>query len=886
MNQAIREAGRHSSWASAPLEPDESGEGLRRSPGSVRIIVNGQDAVFERPVVVTTDGDVELPLPDTAAALSYGLIDLGQGAVQLISPRGDVTLLTASTQHPYLTVTARQLEDAIGVRARYDIAQRTLVIDTGAVSGFQVYTEPKPQEQLEEEASLQRIFEQAARIPETSQEIPPEARPEIDLEGQVSYSYRDPRFAPPFRNLRTTVTGRVYDADIAFETQRQDQSGIFDHDYTYLNVRQGDWFVGLFDQQVNLAPLRTQFENFSGVKVKKVWGEPVRPGGEVQTAVSPGRTLEPRPSWQSTTTFSGGRYDVFVNGGPTGLVKYLGELYEARQQIVPAKWLLIEQALLYTRSEADLPERALSTSYPRRNLVSFSSAEILLPHDVSLSGQAARASYAPDANTDERISDWDWRTALSWQRPWARTRLSYEYVGKDYVSLGNPGIYQDYSGLTAYANLYLTDRWSLSSQLVGYRDNVDRTSTESTNPTVSFSMTSANRLLDEHQLTLNYQHILFNPYGPGAVSSSHTDSYRADYTLPFVGATHLLAGYQYQRIIAPAAADTLSHTGRASLIGSYGRGSSWYLSQDLLKNVHEDASNTLSLTTSFDVTHVLRDRTDLYLNSSYSRGATQHVEAVDTLSGALGLRTELGADTALTAEYAVNTYDLDRERWNWPRDWSVLFSVSQRFGVATSPTFGSIDGYVFYDLNASGRWDPGEPVAEDVTIRLGEGRQAATDVQGKFLLTRVVPGSRVLEVDLASLDPVWVSPEPRRQVVVKKRRPTTVTFGLIKGGAIRGTVFIDENQDGRFQDTEEPLEGVTVILRPQETFRRTDADGVFQFDHLLPGRYLVSAYPESLPTGYALASEAPWVIDLAAGQEAAGTDVPVRLLTEQIQRFE
>jgi hypothetical protein len=130
-----------------------------------------------------------------------------------------------------------------------------------------------------------------------------------------------------------------------------------------------------------------------------------------------------------------------------------------------------------------------------------------------------------------------------------------------------------------------------------------------------------------------------------------------------------------------------------------------------------------------------------------------------------------------------------------------------------------------------------------------------------------------------------MSPGPRRQVSVKAQREAQVDFALIQGGRISGHVFIDANGDGVFQDLEEPLEGIAVVLQPGDEFRRTDADGAFVFEEIMPGDYALSVHAKDLPGGYALASSEPMPVAIDTAEDVAGADFPVRIETESVQQF-
>ena len=829
------------------------------TPGDWHLIVDDHEVPLHRPMLLS-EGRPLVPLRDVAAALYISVIDLQDGTYELLLPQGQTKRIRPAVQMPEPVLTEQELRDEFGVETLFHPAERTLVLRTMEPPLHTAIVE-KPAEQIQEETALKQLAQQFVPVPERPEVIPFSARRSVDLLGNVTTTYTATHQGEPFRSLGTSVTGQAMDFDVRFESVYKDKgfSGakdILDHDHTSLSLTKPRFGIGLFDQYTSLAPLRTQSQTFNGIKVSESlddWHRTTVAGGDVESSTS----------------------------GRSGVVKYLGHLYEVDERLQPTDWLGLQGALLYLEHEADLPEHIGTTGYPRSNVVSFGGATVTLPCDVSWTAHAAHVAYRPDDAPESRVQDWDWRTRIGWDHQRYRLGWSYEFVGDRYATLGNPAVYQDYRGWNVDSGLRLTDRWTVSGNLQRYRNNVDDDPSDITLENQALSVSSNYQVTTNQTLGLSFNHFIANPSSeqqdPG--SSTRSQIYRADYFFPFLFRTRLLSSYEYFRIAGPLSRDSSSHTVGTSFFRPYGHGSSWYLNPRLVQRSFEDGEERLALTTTLNLIHQLRRSVGVYLNSTYTREhPNTGAETTNLLAGSTGLRWQLLPQTAVNVEYAVNRYDLDTERWAWPRSWSILTFLSQTIGFSSAPSFGAIEGRVFQDQNANGVHDPDDPWVEDAVIRLEDRRQATTDPQGGFLLSYVAPGTQTVTLDLSSLDPDWTLAQSKQDVVVKRRRTAIVAFPLIQSASVAGRIFIDQNHDGLFQDTEEPLEGVGVLLLPGEQFRQTNADGVFRFDYLLPGSYAAQVVVDELPAGYALTTPPVISLDVKPGEHVQDIPFAVELL--------
>ena len=705
--------------------------------------------------------------------------------------------------------------------------------------------------------SQAELARRALAPPEPTGEIPEAAKPSVQLQGTMSYSYRDARPTPPDRAWVSALSGEALGFDVDFQSIRRDLDGVFDHDQTRLNLTRDGLFLGAFDQYTDLYPLRGQSQRFNGLKARQSWDR------------------------ASATTLLGGEVETFASS-PQGSVKYLGRLYEARQELSPLDWLRLKSGVLFLEHEADLPERSGTTDLPRRNLVSYGGLELPLWQDLSVSAQAARAAYAPDNAPGESVEDWDWRVASSLRRTRYHLNAVYEFVGDRYASLGNPVTYRDYAGWNLLGTFQVSDHWSVSGSWLRFNNNVDDDPSKITQDTQALTASSTFQLPGEQTLNLSFSDFLTDPSGPDPGSSSRSKLYRTDYVLPFLWDSRLLVNYQFTRTSQPAASDSEVHGAGGSLFKTFDGGSSVFLSQQFNQAVLKAGPDTFDASTSLFANYQLNPRLSFYLSPSYTRSATEDTRGIDTISGGVGWRAQLSPERAFTSELRLDGYDLDQDLGHSPKNWSYFVLFSQQFGISTQPNFGAIEGRVIRDANGNGQWDPGELGLTEARLLLDEEREVVTDATGRFQFTRLVPGAHTVTLDLGSVPPAWAIVSTRQRLIVGRRKLLRVLFPLLEAVSIRGRVFVDGNHDGVFQETEEPLEGIAVVVQPIDQFRRTDEEGEFLFEHLLPGTYTVQLHLEDLPTGYGLSSAAEIPVELPPGKEAAGLVFTVELLQEPI----
>ncbi len=184
-----------------------------------------------------------------------------------------------------------------------------------------------------------------------------------------------------------------------------------------------------------------------------------------------------------------------------------------------------------------------------------------------------------------------------------------------------------------------------------------------------------------------------------------------------------------------------------------------------------------------------------------------------------------------------------------------------------TPKNGSLSGYVYEDNNNNGIKETGEKGIAGVTLKLwvwdgtkyvDTGHVTTTNQDGFYKFENLVPFKkyRVTEIQPVgyadgldkegSLGGLAVNPgdEILDINVGPNQHGTDYNFGELKCGSISGYVYEDYNCDGRRQESETPIQGVTLELWVWDDAtqkyvdtglrRETNQDGFYKFENLDP----------------------------------------------------
>jgi uncharacterized repeat protein (TIGR01451 family) len=187
----------------------------------------------------------------------------------------------------------------------------------------------------------------------------------------------------------------------------------------------------------------------------------------------------------------------------------------------------------------------------------------------------------------------------------------------------------------------------------------------------------------------------------------------------------------------------------------------------------------------------------------------------------------------------------------------------------------SLTGMKFYDWNRNGVRDDGEEGLAGWVIHIvGETPfghleyMRETDSVGYFEVLGIPAGTYNVSEDLLLAPPGWIpTTDPYVIKIISSGSVESVSFGNVVVGEIWGYKFYDKNTSG-FKDADEPglagwtikLDGITAKGLVVNLTDTSEADGLFYFGNVQPGRYNISEVPQN---GWTTTSDLPIPIDVS-----------------------
>lgn len=186
--------------------------------------------------------------------------------------------------------------------------------------------------------------------------------------------------------------------------------------------------------------------------------------------------------------------------------------------------------------------------------------------------------------------------------------------------------------------------------------------------------------------------------------------------------------------------------------------------------------------------------------------------------------------------------------FKWGEDTSTLGPGGRSVARA-----GKIKGRVFVDINQNDQQDPGEDGLQDIYILVDNRPAAKTDNNGRFTLASLTTGVHQISLDLRNIPAFYEAAREKTELILKKGQSGEIYLTVIPVGLMTGRVILDINENGAPDKDEPLLTDIRVNLFKEDKLLRwefTNSKGVFTFDNLRPGTYIIKVDEESIYEKY------------------------------------
>ncbi|MBP7416656.1 MAG: hypothetical protein KA831_08385 [Pyrinomonadaceae bacterium] len=200
-------------------------------------------------------------------------------------------------------------------------------------------------------------------------------------------------------------------------------------------------------------------------------------------------------------------------------------------------------------------------------------------------------------------------------------------------------------------------------------------------------------------------------------------------------------------------------------------------------------------------------------------------------------------------------------------------------------SFAKVSGRVYQDVDMNGRFDAGvdKPQA-DVKVQVDGNRYVLSDSAGQYSFDAVLAGDHKVFLDLMSVraDLTLLS-GGEHAAALKAGSSSTVDFRLVRTGRLRGRVWLDANENGKFDEGEKPLADVRVVTASgRDTL--TDADGFYVIGDLAPGEHVILIDEKTLPEKTRSAAGS-LSMEVFPGRETSDVALAVIFIPAEVKRF-
>jgi hypothetical protein len=483
-------------------------------------------------------------------------------------------------------------------------------------------------------------------------------------------------------------------------------------------------------------------------------------------------------------------------------------------------------------------------------------------------------AYGYDAIANWDLKPWDWEYELGYDCEQFANLLTGTYTGnnlnfsaelrainKDYLSITGTGYRQGERGGLFNLNYKPTEKLDIRSTLDVYQDRLYPAEDKRNRLNEDFDFGASYQVDNYSSLNLNY--ILRNDLG-------HVGQYR--YQSPSIGYTRtfralerdipLFVNYYHQenKNYSSHSSDYINDKFYAgltfSLIGNiyyyFNKEINWlcarYTDDHSMPNAIETGitwSDQISTSPFFgEFSFTYRDEEDADSPLAFLAGE-DYIEGYTQLSYRPTPDNELYASVRCRNIWADRSDVSKRLEYDFNAGLRYLWDTGVRWDAV-----GSIEGYVFKDLNSDGLRQRDDPPIEGAKVWLGQDKFQVTDIFGYYKFNGVKARRAYVVLDATTLPVGYVLTVPvTQEVAVAHMGIVRADFGVTSRSEISGLVFEDKDGDGEYTQQDKGVGAVTIILDENKK-TVTDSFGKYSFPNIATGEHLLTLDLTTLPVYY------------------------------------
>lgn len=845
---------------------------------SIVVIADNKPLKTPSPVL-KKDDDIWLPLALVAPSLNVMLLKIDPEKYTVIRSDGlnlelkigekeallnrESTILLDKPPAIYsnsLMLSLDSISKAFNIMHEYDRSTNTVRFTVSGEPETTFFEVVKPPEPIEVKAKEEQPMPTALWMPKDikNEMLPPEYMPDIDLKADMALSYfQDKASQDRTREWEVKLNGKTYSFNIDGRYRMRDNRGMqkqrMVQDGEFLSVYSKDTRVNLMDSYLNIDRLRSQSLSFYGATI-------INTAGPFKSTAIYGETNMAFP-------------------GPSGAVNYAGRLYSIKQEYTDANNIFKVSGMGIWQYNTAVEKLQIGTAYPRESFVYVNDATLHLYKDLDIQYTHALSSYTPDDFVNKRLIDGDWRIGAYFNKELYSFSVAYESVGAQYASIGMPSTYQDYESWDFAMGYKFAPNWLVNMASRFNRSNVER------NPRlpVNFgrNLSTGTTLLLPWDQTVNFTWIIDESLSRGGdvdSSGSRYNDYRVDYVKSWKTLT-IQFSYDrniqdaFQTAVGGSLTDTYSSTIFKYFPQFYGSYIKYYQDFRKTKSLNALTYSTTTLTSDVGFRYYILHYLSVNADCRVTTTQRENLSDTEVMTLMLGGEFRSSPVTVWTLDYTLSDFDFLSKDQN-SKHYTIMVKGRHIQDIRSPEKWGSVRVHLYRDLNMNCAFDQGDTAIPNMRVYVKDGRSAKTDSLGFAQIDKVVPGERVVKVDLSQLPiDMMVEDLSAKQVTVKQFRTSKVDFPVVKAVFVSGRVYADVDKSGEYGKViDKALPNVRVYIVELEKETLTFSDGTYEFDYIPPGSYTIGIDPSTVPFEYTLSSAEKISADLKEGARRKDID--------------